>query len=403
MSCTVVHVLASTRADHGGTSRSVPALCEALDEEGVDVHLVTAVPKDPSPDQEPILPGGDVHVHRIEENTRLQRMLRSPWQFYRRLWSVVEAVRPDVIHDHGAWLPSNVVAAWVARRADVPLVSAPRGMVTNWSLSHRAGKKRAAWHLYQKHVFRQASLFHATAPAEVDNLRTLGLTQPVAVVPNGVELPETVPDDPAPDGKRALFLSRIHPKKGLPMLLNAWADLRPEGWTLELVGPSENDHRAELEAQATELGLDGNVVFSGPVDDADKWHKYAAADLFVLPTHSENFGIVVTEALAAEVPVLTTTGTPWWELDEHDCGWWVAPEPDAITDALATATGQDDDTLAVMGRRGRALVESTYAWAAVGREMKRAYEWLLSREAKPDCIDSITQGAGYNRFGFNDG
>ena len=87
MSCTVVHVLASTRADHGGTSRSVPALCEALDEEGVDVHLVTAVPKDPSPDQEPILPGGDVRVHRIEENTRLQRMLRSPWQFYRRLWS----------------------------------------------------------------------------------------------------------------------------------------------------------------------------------------------------------------------------------------------------------------------------------------------------------------------------
>jgi len=383
---TVLHTVGSTRADHGGTSRSVPALCEALDAEGVKVHLVTAVPEDPAPDQEPILPGGDVHVHTIEESTRLQRTLRSPWQFYRRLWSVVEVVRPDVIHDHGAWLPSNAAAAWVARRAGVPLVATPRGMVTDWSLSHQAWKKRAAWHLYQKPVFSQASLFHATAPAEVDSLRALGMSQPVAVVPNGVDLPETPPDDPAPDKKRALFLSRLHPKKGLPMLLDAWAEVEPDGWTLELVGPSENGHRAELEVQAADSGLGGRVVFTGPVDDADKWDKYAAADLFVLPTHSENFGIVVAEALAAEVPVLTTTGAPWQELEDHDCGWWVAPEPDAIREALATATGQERDNLVAMGRRGRALVESTYTWRAVGRKMTRAYEWLSSREAKPDCI-----------------
>ncbi|MCS4116180.1 glycosyltransferase [Salinibacter ruber] len=387
MSLTVIHVLASTRADHGGTSRSVPALCGALDTEGVQVHLVTAIPADPAPDEEPILPGGDVHVHRIEERTRLQRTLRSPLGFYRRLWSVVEDVRPDVIHDHGAWLPSNVVAAWVARRAGVPLVVASRGMVTAWSLSHQAQKKRAAWHLYQKHVFRQASLFHATAPAEVEDLRALGMTQPIAVVPNGVEIPDTLPNGEPTDDRRALFLSRIHPKKGLPMLLDAWADLRPEGWMLELVGPSENGHRAELEAQATELGLDGEVVFSGPVDDTDKWHKYAAADLFVLPTHSENFGIVVAEALAAEVPVLTTTGTPWQELEAHECGWWVAPAPEAIRDALATALRQSDPTRTAMGRRGRALVQSTYTWRAVGERMRRAYEWLLGAGAsRPSFI-----------------
>ena len=284
-------------------------------------------------------------------------------------------------------LPSNVAAAWVARRAGVPLVSAPRGMVTDWSLSHQMWKKRVAWHLYQKHVFRQASLFHATAPAEVDNLRALGLTQPVAVVPNGVDLPETLPDDPAPDAKRALFLSRIHPKKGLPMLLDAWADVRPEGWTLELVGPSENGHRAELQRQASELGLDGEVVFAGPVDDADKWDKYAAADLFVLPTHSENFGIVVAEALAAEVPVLTTTGAPWQELEDHDCGWWVALEPDAIIGALATATEYSEEQRTAMGERGRALVEDRYSWAGVGRRMLSTYHWIASNDTtRPDWI-----------------
>ena len=386
MSPAVLHVLASTRADHGGTSRSVPALCEALDEEGVDVHLVTAVPKDPSPDQEPILPSGDVHVHRIKENTRLQRTLRNPWQFYRRLWSVVEAVRPDVIHDHGAWLPSNVVAAWVARRADVPLVSAPRGMVTDWSLSHQMWKKRVAWHLYQKHVFRQASLFHATAPAEVDNLRMLGLTQPVAVVPNGVDLPETLPNDPAPDAKRALFLSRLHPKKGLPMLLDAWAEERPDGWTLELVGPSENGHRAELEAQATNLGLDGEVVFAGPVDDADKWHKYAAADLFVLPTHSENFGIVVAEALASGVPAITTTGAPWQELETERCGWWTAIGTEALAQALREAVALSGEERLAMGRRGRALVAERYSWEHVAEQMRAVYAWLLGEGERPGCV-----------------
>ena len=386
MSPTVVHVLASTRADHGGTSRSVPALCEALEAEGVKVHLVTVVPAEPTRDQEPVLPGGDVHVHRIEENTRLQRTLRSPWQFYRRLWSVVEAVRPDVIHDHGAWLPSNVVAAWVARRADVPLVSAPRGMVTDWSLSHQMWKKRVAWHLYQKHVFRQASLFHATAPAEVDNLRMLGLTQPVAVVPNGVDLPEMLPNDPAPDAKRALFLSRLHPKKGLPMLLDAWAEERPDGWTLELVGPSENGHRAELEAQATNLGLDGEVVFAGPVDDADKWHKYAAADLFVLPTHSENFGIVVAEALASGVPAITTTGAPWQELETERCGWWTAIGTEALAQALREAVALSGEERLAMGRRGRALVAKRYSWEHVAEQMRAVYAWLLGEGERPGCV-----------------
>ena len=374
---TIVHVVGSTRADHGGTSRSVPALCEALDAEGVEVHLATAVPADPAPDQKPILPEGDVHVHRIEEQTRLQRTLRSPAGFYRRLWSVIEAVEPDIIHDHGAWLPSNVAAAWVARRAGVPLIIASRGMVTEWSLSHQAWKKRAAWHLYQKHVFRQASLFHATALAETEDLRALGLSQPIAVVPNGVEIPSTLSENPDTSEKRALFLSRIHPKKGLPMLLDAWAALRPSGWTLELVGPSENGHRAELEAQANELGVTDSVTFSGPVPDTDKWHKYAAADLFVLPTYSENFGIVVAEALAAQVPVLTTTGTPWRELETYDCGWWVDPTLDAIKEALSTALRQSDGERDAMGERGRKLVESSYTWRAVGRKMTQAYEWLL--------------------------
>ncbi|MCS4034716.1 glycosyltransferase involved in cell wall biosynthesis [Salinibacter ruber] len=387
MSLCVVHILGSTRADHGGTSRSVPALCDALDRQGVNVHLVTAAPADADEGELPILPEGDVQVHLIEEQGGLQRTFRSPLAFYRRLNALVKHIEPDVIHDHGAWLPSNVAAAWMARRADVPLVVAPRGMVTEWSLAHRAWKKRAAWHLYQKHVFREAALFHATAPCEIGDLRALGMTQPVAVVPNGVELPDALPDSPSADTKRVLFLSRLHPVKGLPMMLDIWADLRPDGWTLELVGPSEDGHRDELEKQATDLGLNGEVVFSGPVDGNGKWRKYAAADLFVLPSHSENFGIVVAEALAAGVPALTTTGTPWQEVETHDCGWWVKPEREAIAKALHAATEMESEKRTAMGRRGQRFIESTYTWGAVGKKMKKTYEWLTGQNRTPDHVE----------------
>ncbi len=377
---TVVHTIGSLRADHGGPSRSVASLCGALAEEGVETHLVTAFPTNPSPDQSPILPEGDVQVHAIQERTRLQQALRSPVGFYQRLWAVVKEIQPDVIHDHGAWLPSNAVAAWVARQTGVPLVVSPRGMVAEWTLSHQAFKKRAAWHLYQKRAFQQATLFHATASGEADDLRRLGMETPAAVIPNGVALPEIRPTGNTSEHKWVLFLSRLHPVKGLPMLLEAWAQIQPEGWTLELVGPSEDGHRDELERKVATLDLDGEVVFSGPVDDNAKWRKYTAADLFVLPSHSENFGIVVAEALAAGVPVLTTTGTPWQELKTHDCGWWVDPELAAIKEALTTALNLSDAERNAMGQRGRHLVESTYTWRAVGQRMRRAYESLLGNE-----------------------
>lgn len=383
----VLHTIGSLRSDHGGPSRSVASLSEALAKDGVDTHLVTASPQNPSPEQRPVLPDGEVHLHVIKERSWLQRTLRSPLGFFRRLWSVAEEIRPDIIHDHGAWLPSNAVAAWVAKRTEVPLVVSPRGMAAGWTLSYRALKKHVAWHAYQKHVFRWTTLFHATAPDEADDLRSVGMDAPVAVIPNGVEVPTTLSTKATTENRRALFLSRLHPVKGLPMLLEAWANVRPEGWVLEVVGPSEDGHRRELERQTTGLGLAGKVVFSGPIDDAAKWDKYAAADLFALPSHSENFGTVVAEALAAGVPVLTTTGAPWRDLEEHDCGWWVDPKPEAIAGALSTATSQNEESLRAMGERGRKLVEEKYTWQGVGRKMKKAYEWVLGGSAsRPSYI-----------------
>jgi len=261
-------------------------------------------------------------------------------------------------------------------------------MLTSWALGFNAWKKHLAWYAYQQKILEEATLFHVTAADEAGALRALGLSQPVAVIPNGVEIPASIPSESESEKRRALFLSRIHPKKGLPLLLDAWEAVRPEGWALEIVGPSESGHREDLEQQAQDLGVEKDVHFTGPVRDEDKWKKYAAADLFILPSHSENFGIVVAEALAAGVPVITTQGTPWAELREHDCGWWVDLSVDTLASTLQSATSIPAEERWEMGRRGRKLVQDQYSWKSVADRMIQAYRWLLEGGSRPECIEN---------------
>jgi len=170
------------------------------------------------------------------------------------------------------------------------------------------------------------------------------------------------------------------------MLIEAWANVRPNDWKLILVGPSEGGHRSELEAQVQRQGGGDDIIFEGEVPDDEKWSYYRDADLFILPTYSENFGIVVAEALAAGVPVITTTGTPWKEVATHGCGWWVEPDVDALQGALNEAVQCSDEERAAMGARGRVLVKERYSWQRVGKQMKATYHWMLGNRDRPEWI-----------------
>jgi glycosyltransferase involved in cell wall biosynthesis len=286
---------------------------------------------------------------------------------------------PDVIHDNGIWLPHNHQLARLARTQRIPRVVSMRGMLEPWAMRHRRWKKQLAWTLYQARDLRTAALLHATAEIEAENARALGLRGPFCTIANGVDLPAGVTPRPAENGRRtALFVSRIHPKKGLPMLLAAWAKLRPPGWQLEIAGPDEGGHAAELAAQIEALSLGGEVRLLGPVYDDKKRALFEAADLFVLPTHSENFGIAIAEALAYEVPVLTTRGAPWELLETHRCGWWVEPTESAILQGLRTATETPDDIRREMGRRGAVMVAERFDWGSIAVQFQRQYAALVS-------------------------
>jgi glycosyltransferase involved in cell wall biosynthesis len=284
------------------------------------------------------------------------------------------------------WLPINHAVATVARERHIPLVISTHGMAEPWALQHRAWKKRLAWLLYQKRDLQTAAVLYATSEMEFLGLRRIGLRQPIAVIPNGVALPE-VGDAPGKvSGRRTvLFLGRIHPVKGLLELVNTWRTVRPAGWRVVIAGPDEGGHRSVVEERVRRLGLRGDVEFVGPVDGAGKAALYRSANLFVLPTFSENFGVVVAEALAHGVPVITTRGAPWADLETFRCGWWIDVGVEPLEAALREAFALTDEDRAAMGARGREYVKR-FDWQRIAEQTLALYRWILGQGERPDCV-----------------
>ncbi|OHE88826.1 MAG: hypothetical protein A3G75_08885 [Verrucomicrobia bacterium RIFCSPLOWO2_12_FULL_64_8] len=161
------------------------------------------------------------------------------------------------------------------------------------------------------------------------------------------------------------------------MLVEAWARVRPPSWCLQIVGPDEAGHRAEVERAVSAASLSDVICFVGPLDGDAKQSALLNADLFVLPTHSESFGVVVGEALAHGLPVLTTTGAPWPMLIERGCGWRVDPTVDGLAEGLRQATALDSETLQAMGAKGRELVETEFRWDRVAKQFATIYDDLV--------------------------
>jgi glycosyltransferase involved in cell wall biosynthesis len=230
----------------------------------------------------------------------------------------------------------------------------------------------------------------ATAEAEYVNLRRFGLTQPIAILPNGVQFPVKAAPIPlrirAGDAPRTmLFLSRVHVKKGLFNLVEAWASSRPTGWRLQIAGPDDGGHLQQVLDLIQRLGVADCIEYVGAADDTQKAALYRQASVFVLPTFSENFGLVIAEALASGIPVITTKAAPWADLPAYDCGWWIDVGVEPLKAAIDVATGLSESQLQAMGARGRAYVRR-YDWLDIARDTARVYHWVLGREPRPDCV-----------------
>lgn len=377
----VLNTVACLGINAGGPSRTVPALCDAVVASGasVDVQIATTSGGGFGENTEPRLTAVNSlsHRSRLSAKTRfLERNLEEWLQDGNDLSTFI-------LHDHGQWLGMNRASAGTARRKQCKRVISPRGMLTPWSLSNSRLRKQVAWLLYGARDFHEATVIHATSDLEAEELRRLGAKQPIAIIPNGVE---TIPSFDRKEGKpnRAVFMSRFHPKKGLKELVSVWRRMQVTDWELLLAGPDESSLVDELA-----LSDEESIQYIGPVSGIEKWQLLENASVFVLPSHSENFGVVVAEALMAGTPVITTHGTPWQSLVENRCGWWIPMNESALEAALLEGISMSSAERNAMGERGRAFACSSFGWPAIGQQMASVYRWMADGGERPACVSCL--------------
>lgn len=374
----LTHIIPSIYEWASGPTYSVTRLCESLIDHNNVVHLAAL-------DWGKLATPPPAYVRLFPLGFGPRKLGCSPAM---RRWLEKECTAggTDVLHNHGMWQMNSVYPAWAAAKADVPLVSSPRGAFSKWALSQKAGRKRLFWHAMQRRALEVTTCFHATAESEFQDIRRLGFTQPVAVIPNGIDIPSAADKNERrrrPDGKRtALFLSRLHPGKGLTNLLEAWAviERRFPDWQLRIVGDDRGFHgsdgfRERLVSLSQSLAL-SRVEFCGPLYGSAKEEALLNAELFVLPTYSENFGIAVAEALAHGTPAITTTGAPWSGLTEHDAGWWIDVGTEPLLACLVEAMSLSPADLIAKGANGLAWMKKDFSWKSLGKRMTETYQWI---------------------------
>ena len=434
----ILHVVALIQAATGGPAVSVTRLASEQARLGHEVTLACL-------DYAHIGPQVDAPGVRVVsvKGSFLAVRGRGWCSEFRRI-VIEEAKKVDVVHSHGLWMWPNAYAREAAVAAGKSLVISPRGMLEAWSLGRSKLRKAVAWRLFERKNLQSAAMFHATAASEARSIEEvlshgfarintdsfsaedLGVKScssekpkeiPIVVASNGVDLPDLglrpgreVLEGKLPalrDRRWVVFMSRLHPKKGIDVLLRAWArqkEVTGDEWrvkssqtetppyrntaaphrgaVLVLAGPDLIGYRKDIERMIKELGLGHSVVITGEVAGEEKDCLLANADVFVLPSYSENFGIVVAEAMAWGRPVIASTGTPWKEIADVGAGWWVKLEEDALAQALHEALGKGREQLDAMGTKGRALVERRYTWAEPAGKLVRAYEEISDRKTK---------------------
>jgi glycosyltransferase involved in cell wall biosynthesis len=375
----VVHVVPHINEEASGPSYSVPRLCQSIAQTGADVELMCLAAKD--------------------EISGVRTSIYTQWNVLNRFAissSMLPAMRQrsatvDIVHNHSLWSMPNVAAGFVVPSRRAKLVTSPRGTLSPWALKRSKWMKKIMWPLQRKALF-DADLLHATSEQEILDMRALGLSQPIAFIPNGVDIPARVESlrTKMSSHRTLLFLGRLHPVKGIDLLLDAWRRLQKKhsDWRLQIVGKGELAYVNALQKRALDMALQ-RVHFCEPAYGTTKSEIYWNAELFVLPSYSENFGMAVAEALAHGLPAIVTHGAPWHNLQTHDCGWWIETSVDALTEALEIAMSANKETLAAKGAHGQQWMRQDFGWHAAGIQMTDAYHWILEGGATPACVRNI--------------
>jgi poly(glycerol-phosphate) alpha-glucosyltransferase len=316
----------------------------------------------------------------------------------------LRAFRPEnaLVHQHGIWqFPSLEVLRW-RRRTKQPTVISPRGMLDPWAVRNSRLRKRIVGSLYEYANLRESHCIHALAESGHDGIRKFGLKNPIAIIPNGIDVPTEqdlstpLPEDLPPDWNGArlmLFLGRVHPKKGLLPLVEGWSRVgrKRQDWKLVIAGPDEGGHQADVVELARRLGIENDVAFVGPQYGQAKKNWLNHADAFVLPSFSEGFPMAVLEAMAHRLPVLMTRECNFPEAFHARVAYEARPEAASIAQSLEEILPLAQGDLAEMGQRARQFACEHYAWPIIAKEMVEVYRWLLGGGTPPATVRTVAR------------
>lgn len=382
----ILHTAAALWEGTGGPVASVTSLCAGLAARGHELTVLTGA--------------GPLHPAVLELRGRV-RVRTEPLGPYRlgnwssafRAACLEEARRADIVHDNGVWLHTNWSSVRMAGRAGRPIVRSPHGMLSAWALRRSRMRKRLVWNLIERRLFARAALVHVTSELEERDVRRLGITARTVVIPHGIDLEGEYAAAniararkaglPEADGRRVvLFLSRIHPVKGLDLLCRVWGELPARLPAILLVaGPGDDAPLKELRRWIDEqAGPPARYI--GPVTGDSKLALLSSAWLVVLPSYSENYGMVIAEALACGTPVLTTTQMPWAEVAATGCGWVIEPRADSLARTLDAALGLNSDEHEPMRARARALVSRSHSLETTVTRMEKSYQDVIARSPR---------------------
>ncbi len=373
----VLQVVPGIAHESSGVSLYMTALCKGLYAAGCDVTLYsTGLPKDIT------FPCRAVEC--AVKSFPTPKLGRSPDMFRRLKVACKDA---DIVHNNSLWMMPNVYPYWAARGQRIKVVTSPHGTMNKWALK-RGWLRKTIFGCIQYPALKRTDMFHATCEKEHDEIRALGYSQPIAIIPIGVDIPPEVRTDVQSGGglRKLVFFGRIHKVKAVDNLVRAWGRVanRFDGWELVIAGP-DCGFRPELETIISEGGIP-RVRFAGEINGNAKYEFLSNADLCVLPSHTENFGATVAEALACGTPAIASHGTPWKGLMENGCGWWIPIGVEPLVTQLNESLAMDDVKLRSMGAKGREWMKRDFDWNAIGREMKVAYEWLLGMAERPEWV-----------------
>ena len=296
-------------------------------------------------------------------------------------------IKPDLIDVQGLWSSSSLFNLIYNKLRPTPYVVTPRGMLEKWALSQSYFKKLIYYFLIEKYHIKNATCLRATSKMEVNTFKKLGFKNKIINIPNSIKIPKVKLKFKAKKKKKILFLSRVHKKKGIIELLNAWKCIHNKylDWELVICGYDENGYTGKMKKLSNDLKLN-RVVWKDPVNGKDKEDLFRSSDLFILLSHSENFGLSIAEALSFGLPVITTINTPWKNVKKYNCGWCIDLKMKNIVKTMESAICLNHKKKISMGKRGRAWIIRDFSDQTIGIKLQSVYRWIVEKGPKPKKI-----------------